>query len=183
MTIAWKFAALAFGLTAAALAHAQAGESWRSGLYAGASLTRAAYKEEGFATVYPTTIAGKIGKQFNPNFAVEGRIGIGIADDTLDADGLSVKVEIDHYFGVYAKGMLPLSNAASVYGLVGYTQAKLTASAAGFSSSDSDSDISFGVGAEFAVSPAAAVSVEWAQLLKGEGYKVEAVTLGVSFKF
>lgn len=181
MKLASKCVVLAVGLSSAALVHAQPAGS--QGLYAGATLTRAAYKEDGFPTANPMTIGGKIGKQINPNFAVEGRLGFGIADDDVDVGGLPVTLEIDYYFGAYLKGMLPLSSAASVYGLVGFTQAKLTASAAGFSASDSDSDISFGAGAEFGISPTASVSVEWARLLKGDGYKVDGLTLGVSFRF
>jgi hypothetical protein len=181
MKLALKFAALAFGLTAAATVCAQA-TTWQ-GMYAGVTLTRAEYKEEGFSAVNPTVVGGKIGKQFNPNFAVEGRFGIGVADDTVDAGGLPVTVEIDYYFGVYGKGILPLSSAASVYGLLGFTQAKLTASAAGFSASDSDGDISFGLGGEFNVSPKTSVSLEFARLLKGDGYRIDGLSLGVSFKF
>lgn len=181
MKFAPKCAVLALGLSSAALVHAQPAGS--QGLYAGATLTRAAYKEEGFPTAYPIAIGGKIGKPLNPNFAVEGRFGFGVADDEVDVGGLPVAVDIDYYFGVYGKGILPLSSQASVYGLIGITQAKLTASVGGFSASDSDSDISFGVGAEFGISPAAAISVEWARLLKGDGYKVDGLSLGVSFKF
>ena len=183
MKLALKCAALALGLTAAAVAHAQATEAWRSGMYAGVTLTRAEYKEEGFSAVNPTIFGGKIGKQLNPNFAIEGRVGIGIADDTVDAGGLPVTVEIDYYFGVYGKGILPLSSTASVYGLLGFTHAKLTASAAGFSFSDSDGDISYGIGGELGVSPTTSVSLEFARLLKGDGYRIDGLSLGVSFKF
>ena len=181
MKLVLKCAVFALGLSSAVLVHAQPA-GWQ-GLYAGATVSRIAYKEEGFSTAYPVAIGGKFGKQFNPNFAIEGRIGFGVSDDEVDVGGLPVKLEIDNYYGVYLKGMLPVSTAASLYGLLGYTRAKLTASAAGFSSSDSESDISFGAGAEFAVSQTAAISVEWARLLKGDGYKVDGLTLGVNFKF
>jgi opacity protein-like surface antigen len=101
----------------------------------------------------------------------------------VDVGGLPVNLEIDYYFGVYGKGILPLSSQASVYGLIGITQAKLTASAGGFSVTDSDNDLSYGIGGEFAFSQTVSATLEWARLLKGDGYKIDGISIGVNFKF
>jgi hypothetical protein len=178
MKLSWKCAAVAAGLLCASVAHAQT-----EGLYAGVTLSQVTYKEDGFPSAKPLTIGGKFGKQFTPNLALEARLGFGISDDEVDAGGIPVKVELDNYFGVYGKGILPLSQNFSLYGLLGFTRAELTASAFGFSSSDSDDDISYGIGAEFGISRSASISLEWARLLEGEGFKIEGLTLGVSFWF
>jgi opacity protein-like surface antigen len=177
MKTAIKLLALAASVSVATLVHADAG------MYAGANITQIGYKEDGFATVEPIAVAFKLGKQFSPNFALEGRIGLGVADDDIDVGGIPVSLEVDNYYGVYGKAILPLSETASVYGLLGFTRGKLTISANGFSQSDSDSDLSFGLGAEFTVAPTAFVSVEWARLLKGDDYKVNGISLGIGFKF
>jgi opacity protein-like surface antigen len=177
MKTAIKLLALAASVSAAMLVHAD------EGMYAGVQITQVGYKEDGFPTANPMALAFKLGKQFTPNFALEGRIGIGVADDEVDVGGIPVSLEVDNYYGVYGKAMLPLSPTASVYGLLGFTRGKLTFSANGFSQSDSDSDLSFGLGAEFTIAPTAFVSVEWARLLKGDGYKINGISLGLGFKF
>ena len=147
------------------------------------TLSQVSYKEEGFATAKPIAIGGKFGKQFTPNIALEARFGIGVADDEIDAGGIPVKLEVDNYYGLYGKAMLPVSPNVSLYGLLGFTRAKVTASAGGFTASASDDDVSFGVGAEFGVSRTASINLEWAQLVDGEGVELQGLTVGVSFKF
>lgn len=166
-------------ISVAALTLATVGAAHAEGLYAGALLTRTTVSFDSGADFNPTTIGAKLGMSINKNFAVEARLGTGLSDDSIS--GFDIKV--DNFAGVYAKGILPVSDVASVYGLLGYTQGKLKAEFAGQSDSDSDSDISYGIGAEFAVSANTSVGVEWARLFKGDGYKVDGLSLGVSFKF
>ena len=177
MNTAIKVAALVVGVSTVALVNAE------EGLYAGVNLTQVAYKEDGLPTFNPIAVAFKLGKQFNKNFALEGRLGIGVSDDEVTVSGLPVSVEVDNYFGLYGKGIYPASDAVSVYGLLGFTRGELTAKAGGFSVSDSDSDLSFGLGVDFVVSPIASLNLEWARLLKGDGYKLNGISLGVNFRF
>jgi opacity protein-like surface antigen len=170
-----KIAAGVLGLVAFTGAHAQ------DGLYAGALISRLTYSEDGLSDLNPTAIGFKLGTQINPNFAVEARLGTGLSDASIDGTGFDLK--IDNFVGVYGKGMIPLSDAVSLYGLVGYTYGKLTVEGFGLSGSDSDSDFSFGFGGDFSLSQTASIGIEWARLFKGDGYKVDGLTLGVSFKF
>lgn len=163
----------------AALSLATVGAAQAEGLYAGALLTRATVSIDDIGDTNPTTIGALLGMSINKNFAVEARLGAGLADDSIGAGN----IKIDNFAGFYAKGILPVSDAASVYGLLGYTQGKIKAEGPGGSVSDSDSDISYGIGAEFAVSGTTSVGVEWARLFKGEDYKVDGLSLSVSFKF
>lgn len=163
----------------AALSLATVGAAHAEGLYAGALLSRATVSFDGGDDASPTTIGAKLGMSINKNFAVEARLGVGLTDDSISVFDLKV----DNFAGIYAKGILPVSDVASVYGLLGYTQGKITLEGLGGSASDSDSDISYGIGADFAVSSNTSVGVEWARLFKGDGYKVDGLTLGVSFKF
>jgi opacity protein-like surface antigen len=170
-----KIAAGVLGLLAFTGAHAQ------DGLYAGALISRLTYSEDGLSDLNPTAIGFKLGTQINPNFAVEARLGTGLSEDTID--GTDIDLELDNFIGVYGKGIFPLSESVSLYGLVGYTHGKLTASNSIGSVSDSDSDFSFGFGADFALSKSASIGVEWARLFEGDGYEVDGLSVGVSFKF
>jgi hypothetical protein len=153
------------------------------GMYVGVNVVRTTYKEDGFASVNPVVLAAKLGKEFNPNFAIEGRVGLGVMDDSLTIAGTKIDVEVDNFYGVYAKGILPTGSKLSPYGLVGYTKGKISASAGGLSASGSDSDISFGVGADVALDKDMILNFEFAKLFGGDGYDVDALSIGASFRF
>lgn len=172
-----KIAALIFGISTFAAAHAQ------QGLYVGVNLGQAEYDEDGFPSAEPTAISFKVGNQFNKNFAVEARLGTGLSDDDVSISGQRFDVEVDNFYGVYAKGIVPLSGVFSLYGLVGYTHGEITGSGRGISASSSDSDFSYGIGADFAVSKTLSVNFEWARLFEGDNYKVNALSAGVAYKF
>ena len=164
--------AVALSLVAVGAAHAE-------GLYAGALLTRTTTSFDVGGDANPTTIGATLGMSINKNLAIEARLGTGLSDDSISA----ANIKIDNFAGIYAKGILPVSNVASVYGLLGYTQGKIKVDAPGISASDSDSDISYGIGAEYAISGTTSVGLEWARFFKGDGYKVDGLSLGLSFKF
>jgi outer membrane immunogenic protein len=170
-------------LTVAALAFSGTAMAQQERTYFGGSLAWADYKENGFPTATPTVLAGRFGKEFNRHFAVEGRLGFGIADDTITAMGIPISIDVDHFFGVYARGILPLADIFSIYGLVGFTFGKISASAPGVSISDSDSDISFGFGADLSIGKNLAINFEWAKLFEGAGYEVEATSVGIVYRY
>lgn len=155
------------------------------GTYFGVSFYNVAYEEDGVPEVNPTALGFKVGNQVNPNFAIEGRFGIGLAEDSAVVFGIPVDVDVDNFFGVYVKGVAPLSDAFSIYGLLGYTRGELTASVPGtdISVTESDSDLSFGFGADIDVSRTVAVNLEWAKLFEGDGYEVTSTSVGLNFKF
>jgi len=166
-------------ISVAALSLVTVGAAHAEGLYAGPLLTRATVSFDAGGDANPTTVGALLGMSINKNFAIEARLGTGLSDDSISG----VDIKVDNFAGIYAKGILPVSNAASVYGLLGYTQGKIKAEFAGQSASDSDSDVSYGIGAEFAVSGTTSVGVEWARFFKGDNYKVDGLSLAVSFKF
>lgn len=172
-----------------AASSAFAAEPPAPGFYAGVNYTNTDYKESGFPTVNPAALVFKLGKELNPNIAIEGRLGIGMFDDSIGIAGIppiTVSLDIDNFYGVYFKGMLP-TGSITPYGLIGWTKGKLTATATNgvisVSASDSDSSMSYGIGVDFQMSKTAALNLEYGQLLKGDGYKLNGFSAGVTFKF
>lgn len=100
----------------------------------------------------------------------------------MNVSGVSVDLEIDNFYGAYVRGMLP-TGTFTPYGLLGWTKGKLTASASGFSISGSDSDLSYGIGADAWLSKTTALNFEFGRLIKGDGYKVDGLSVGIAFKF
>lgn len=154
------------------------------GGYFGLGWSQVTYAEDGYDSVSPTAIIARIGKQVSPNLALEARLGTGLDSSDIYLYNTRVSVDVDSFVGFYAKVMAPVNPQFSVYGLLGYTSGKLTMKASnGYSASADDSDVSYGIGAELAVSPQASVGLEWAHLMSGSGYDVKAITAGVNFKF
>lgn len=152
------------------------------GMYVGVNFVKVDYKESGFPTVSPTAIAFRLGKELTPNFAVEGRFGTGLSDDAVTVSGVRVAVEVESFYGAYARGILPLG-AVSLYGLLGYTKGEITARAGAVSVSADDSDITLGLGADINLSKNSAINLEIAQLLEGTGYEANSMSVGYKHSF
>lgn len=119
------------------------------------------------------------GFQINDYLAAEARIGSGVQDDRVDG----VKVKLDDIYGVYLKAGLPTTVGLYPYALVGATHAKIKLSGGGLHDSTSDSDISYGLGVEYAFDRALSAGLEWANLYDQDGDKITGVTLGLNYKF
>ena len=149
------------------------------GYYAGASLTRIDYSQ-GSYTSEPIVLSGMVGQQFSPNFAGEVRLGLGLSSSTNR--GLTTK--IGHIFGLYARGIAPLTPQASVYGLLGISNVGRTLSATGYSDDKSSGgDLSFGVGASFAVNHQLSLDLEWMRYYDKSSISISGLTLATRFRF
>lgn len=174
--------AIATGLLVTAVtAHAE--------YYAGASVVRAKYDESGFSSVNPILIQGQLGGKLNDYFAIEGRLGVGVKDDSINVPempGLTIDLDIKNTAGLYGKAMLP-TGVADLYVMAGFTYVKLDASARfqGLSASDSDSDtdVSYGLGADFHLGKSIDIVAEYARLYDEKDVKIDGLTLGLNFKF
>ena len=154
--------------------------------YGGITFSQLKYDEDGISDdANPTALIGRHGYFVANQIAIEGRLGIGHSDDTVRVDefgpAVDVDVELDGLLGFYAVGHLPLGEAASIYGLFGFTDAKATASANGFSDSDTNSGLSYGFGAEFYPSEQIGLNIEYTQYLDESGYDLSAISAGVKF--
>jgi outer membrane immunogenic protein len=128
-----------------------------------------------------TAVFGRLGTMFNENISGEIRVGFGIADDTvLDV----VDVELDNLFGAYVRGGIPVADAFYPYAIIGYTRGKLSASVSGFGSeSGTESDISFGVGADFDVASNITLNAEYMNFLDKDGAEISGFSFGLASKF
>lgn len=107
------------------------------------------------------------GVQFNDYFAVEGHLGGGGSDGSAELDSLA---------GAYAKGILPVSREFRLYGLLGATEVDV-------SRGGSESDISYGGGAEFDLTPDLALGADYMRYLDKSDYTFDAASVGVKFRF
>ncbi len=65
-------------------------------------------------------MTGRLGYKFTPHFGVEGEATFGVDDDTTTVGGVPVKVDLNHQYGVYGVGFVPLNDKFDLFGRVGY---------------------------------------------------------------
>lgn len=93
-------------------------------------------------------IGGRLGYRVNDWFGVEGELGFGVKDDTVNLAGVPVDVKLNHAEAIYGVGFIPVSENTDLIARIGYGNTDLEGSAAGLSASDSGKSWNFGLGAQ-----------------------------------
>lgn len=119
------------------------------------------------------------GYQLNQNIAFEGRLGLLTDEDKING----WDVDIDNIYGVYLKAGLPTQVGLYPYVLLGMTHAKVEVSRHGVSESDSDTDISYGFGADYWFNTQISAGLEFTKYYDKSGDEISGLTLGLNFKF
>ena len=107
------------------------------------------------------TVGGVLaGYQVNKNFAVEAFFtGAGKFAGTGGGRAITGKADV---WGADAVGLLPLSDAFSLYGKLGYASTKTSASSVPAGLADATRNaVTYGVGAQYNVTPAIGVRLGW----------------------
>jgi len=165
------------------------------GAYAGVMLTRVTVSYNGTSSFLPNDnyniLVGKLGYQYNRNFAIELRGGFGLGDSSNSVQtnlGLySYTSKIDNVFGVYAIAQAELADHFSAYALAGGT--RVNGSSSGtigttpFSVTSSDSGFSFGAGLRYTLSGSQRITLEYTSFLRGSNYDATGLSLGIETRF
>jgi len=163
---------------------AVSGTVFADDIYYGANVAFIDYSEEGIATdASVTALYGRIGTSFNENFSAEARIGFGLTDDTVNLFGEDVDLEINNFFGAYLKGGVQVSEVFYPYAIIGYTRGEVEASVLGFSISESESDVSFGLGADLSIIDGVTVNLEYMSYFDKDGADLSGFSLGFISRF
>ncbi|MFD0667028.1 porin family protein [Ramlibacter sp. MAHUQ-53] len=182
-----KLSVILVALAGFGSAHAQQASSpW----YGELGYTATTIKAEGYK-LKPGMLRGIIGYDAHPNVAIEGMVGVGVKDDSINIPmfGTTVNLngEIKHAYGLFVKPKVAVSPALELFARLGYTETKVkaTASALGVSQSESDSDgdVSYGVGAAYKFSKAGFATLDYMNYYKKDGVKASGITLGVGMRF
>ena len=108
-------------------------------------------------------------------------------------------LELDHFFGAYLRAGAPIGESFFPYALLGYTRADISASvslsvtpqggqtsAASVNVSGSDTDISFGLGADYKFNDRFSLNAEWINYVDksdGELGELSGFSVGALFNF
>jgi len=149
------------------------------GLYFGASAGEAFYNEDGIPQLTPTVGLFRVGQQFSPYVAIEGRIGTSVSGGYT----YGYHADLQAIYAGYAKGILPFSPWVSGYAIAGLGGAQIHRNYPEFNTNDVG--LSYGLGLEFNVGGGATLDVEWSRLTNGNNdgydYNADLLLFGVNW--
>lgn len=93
-------------------------------------------------------IGGRLGYRMSDWLGVEGELGFGVKDETVNVSGIDVDVELEHTEAIYGVGFIPVSANTDLLARIGYGNTSIKGSALGVSQSQDGGSWNFGVGAQ-----------------------------------
>lgn len=133
--------------------------------------------------VSPGTLTARLGYGINPNFAVEGELGLGIVEDDVRIGATNVDVGIDHAFGVFAVGKLPVADTFTFHGRLGYGSVEAEASSGGVRVDESADGLAYGVGAEAKLTEQFGVRADFTRLDGDDGGDADTFSIAGTMRF
>ena len=138
----------------------------------------------------------KFGQKLNDYISIEGRLGLGLNDDSSVTRSSRyterVQVEIDNYFSIYLKPRLELADA-QMYALLGHTDINTNIvwyysdfpdSSSDFANPGTDTinSFSYGLGVALPIGDKTSINIEWKKLADvGFGDNYSGLTIGLDF--
>ena len=159
--------------------------------YVGVQYAVGNYSEDGISEDFnPTALVGRLGRYVTPDFSIEGRLGLGLQDDTQFipefGSGFDATLELDSIIGVYATGHFDVTESFSLYGLLGVSRVKGETSVPSFpglKSTETNSGLSYGVGADVGIGKNVALNIEYIQYLDKSDFDLGAIAVGAVYSF
>ena len=144
----------------------------------------------------PAALIGRFGQYLSEGFSLEGRLGFGTGDDTINFSGpggsIDIEFELDTLFGIYGVGHHAINNNSSVYALIGLSRGEATGTITGFtivdgtineSESETETDLSYGVGANIGINNTTGINLEYISYISKNDTDISALNFGIVFKF
>lgn len=193
---------LLIAITTAAMSSAQALE-FDPEFYAGSSYATWQFSQSNpniNSTLSIYSLEGIGGVKILPYISFEARVGAGLNSDKENLTRLdiiedeegnpvvvevpdgSIEVAMEYFASIYFRPVIE-NEKASLYGLLGYTTATFDAEPADTNSEDTQSGLSYGVGASFVVNKRADVFIEWKKLINADAISMRGGSVGFTYKF
>jgi hypothetical protein len=106
-------------------------------------------------------IQGRLGARFGSYLGLEGELGVGVKDDTVDVGGTPVDIKLRHQEAIYGVGFVPLTPHFDILGRVGYGHSSIRAESGGISVTDGEDSWNYGAGAQYTFDDRNGVRVDY----------------------
>lgn len=130
----------------------------------------------------PTTLIGRVGRYFTDHYAVEGRIAFPVHGDQKTTAGGDVSVGLFALVGAYGTAQLNLGKRFSFYGIAGLSLVKGEIESATLSQSDSEFELSYGVGTDIRLG-SSILNIEYISYSDDSNFDFDALGLGLKIVF
>jgi len=158
--------------------------------YFGLQYAEGDYEEDGISETFnPTLLVGRFGRFLTPNFSIEGRLGFDQDDDTQNLPELGNRdatLELERLYGLYGTGHINITESSSIYGVLGFSEVKGTASIPsipGLESTEENSSVSYGIGADIGIGSSWALNIEYIRYLDDDDFDLDVTNVGATFRF
>ncbi|NVK86545.1 MAG: porin family protein [Gammaproteobacteria bacterium] len=137
------------------------------------------YSEVEGPDVKPSALVVSYGSEVNEYFDFQGRLGLGLASDDISINNFNVDISVKNFIGAYIIAKVPTDSDLQPYGVLGFTRGKLEADIQGAGKvSESESDLSYGFGVDYAIDTSSALNFEYTVYLDKNGFEVNSIALG-----
>lgn len=135
--------------------------------------------DDGLDQLDVSTVSARLGVQPHPFFGIEGRFGFSADESRLGG----VDYALDNTAGAYA--VLNLANESPItpYFLFGVSHIEIEATSSAGTTTEEDSDFSFGAGIDVEMVPGVSGNIEYLQYYDNGTTVVDGIGLGVTFRF
>ena len=94
-----------------------------------------------------------------------------------------VNVELNHFYGAYVRGTIPIADAFYPYAVVGFTRGEVEYKNPGVSEKSSKDDVSFGVGADIRLTSNTDLNLEYMNYFDKDDVSLDGFSLGFTYRF
>lgn len=134
-------------------------------------------------SVTPVAARLTLGKNINANLAVEGVYVFTASKDSVKEQNVNIDIAVSGY-GVYLKPKMEVTNGTEVFGRVGYTSAKLTASSGNVSiTGDTVNSLSYGVGLQTEINKDWYAQADYMIFIKKDGDTAKGLGISAGYRF
>jgi opacity protein-like surface antigen len=126
-----------------------------------------------------------IGADLDDSVAIEGLYASGLSSGALTISGYSTYLALNSTYGFYVKPKLKVNENATLFARVGYAQSKgtLTAPSLNYSSTLSNSSLSYGLGASYKINDSMSVNGDYMVYYNNNSAFVNGMTIGIGYRF
>lgn len=133
--------------------------------------------------VTPVAARLTLGKNINANLAVEGVYVFTAQKDSIKVDNINVDFAVSGY-GVYLKPKMEVAKGTELFGRIGYTSAKMTASAGNVSvTGDTVNSLSYGAGLQTEINKDWYAQADYMLFSKKNGDTAKGFGISAGYRF